>query len=93
MPLASYGSYIPSKNILRAMSNVGALQGELNSLHAERKMSELAVKGAQNKIAEMLNGEMGQDMRDVLSGRKKVELPPQKGTWKRKIKSFFEKLW
>ncbi len=56
-------------------------------------MSELAVKGAQNKIAEMLNGEMGQDMRDVLSGRKKVELPPQKGTWKRKIKSFFEKLW
>lgn len=93
LPLASFGSSIPFKNILKQMSDMGSIQGELNSLKAERKMSELAVKGTQSQIAEMLKGDMGQDMKDVLSGKKKVELVHRKTSWKMKIKSFFEKLW
>jgi hypothetical protein len=35
---------------------------ELMTLESERKMSELALKGQQNKIAEQLRGEMGKDI-------------------------------
>ena len=35
---------------------------ELMTLESERKMSALALKGQQNKIAEQLRGEMGKDI-------------------------------
>ena len=50
------------------------LQREIQTLNSERKMDELALKGHQWNIAEQLKGSMGQDMNDVLSGKKKVEL-------------------
>jgi hypothetical protein len=36
-------------------------------------MDKLALKGHQWNIAEQLNGTMGKDMNDVLSGKKRVE--------------------
>ena len=50
------------------------LDRELTSLKSEKRMSEMAVKGYQNEMAEKLNGAMGNDMMDVLSGKKFVKL-------------------
>ena len=47
---------------------------EMITYNSERKMDELALKGHQWNISEQLKGSMGQDMNDVLSGKKKVEL-------------------
>lgn len=47
---------------------------ELISFNSEKRMDSLALKGLQWNIAEQLKGSMGQDMKDVLSGNKKVEL-------------------
>lgn len=47
---------------------------ELTSLKSEKRMSEMAIKGYQNELAEKLNGSMGADMTDVLSGKKFVRL-------------------
>ena len=47
---------------------------ELTTLKSEKRMDILALKGHQWNIAEQLNGSMGKDMTDVLSGKKKVEL-------------------
>lgn len=49
------------------------IQREIQTLRSEKKMDELALKGHQWSIAEQLNGAMGKDMNDVLSGKKKVE--------------------
>lgn len=48
---------------------------ELVTLESERRMDELALRGVQHSIAEQLNGEMGRDMREVLSGNRKVTVP------------------
>ena len=50
------------------------LDREMTSLESERRMSEMAVKGYQNELAGKLNGSMGDDIRDVLSGKKTVKL-------------------
>lgn len=56
------------------MSNIG-LQREFTTLQSEQKINELALKGHQSTIADMLiNGSMGKDIDDVLSGKKKVKL-------------------
>lgn len=47
---------------------------ELTSLKSEKRMSEMAIKGYQNELAKRLNGSMGNDMMDVLSGKKFVKL-------------------
>jgi site-specific recombinase XerC len=47
---------------------------ELTSLKSEKRMSEMAIKGYQNELAKKLNGSMGNDMMDVLSGKKFVKL-------------------
>lgn len=57
-----------------------AVRKELRSLENDKKMTQLAIKNEQNKIAEKLKGSMGNDMEDVLSGKTKVKL------------SFFERL-
>ena len=62
---------------------------EIQSLYSERRMDRLALKGHQWTIAQQLNGSMGQDMKDVLEGKKAVKL----SFWKKikhKIDSF---LW
>lgn len=55
------------------MSNI-ELNRELTTLKSEQGISAMVLKGHQNQIANMLNGAMGQDMKDVLSGRKVVKL-------------------
>ena len=47
---------------------------ELTTLESEKRMDALALKGIQYNIAEQLNGVMGKDMNDVLSGKKEVKL-------------------
>ena len=47
---------------------------EFTSLKSEKRMSEMAIRGYQNEIANKLNGSMGDDMMDVLSGKKCVKL-------------------
>ena len=46
---------------------------EVITYNSEKKMDELALKGHQWNISEQLNGSMGKDMSEVLSGKKKVE--------------------
>lgn len=53
---------------------------EKTTLNSERRMSDMALKGHQAMLSNMLNGSMGQDMDEVLSGKRKVKL------------SFWEKL-
>lgn len=55
------------------MSNI-EYNRELTTYNSEKRMDMLALKGLQWNIAEQLNGSMGKDMNDVLSGKKKVEL-------------------
>ncbi len=50
------------------------LDREFTSLKSEKRMSEMAIKGYHNEIAEKLNGAMGNDMVDVLAGKKFVKL-------------------
>ena len=57
------------------------LEKELKSLIGERKICETEMKTHQTQISQMLNGYMGQDMKDVLSGKKTIKL-----SWKQKIK-------
>jgi hypothetical protein len=57
------------------------LRMELNSLASEHRMGQAAIKAHQNSLSAMLNGSMGRDIHDVLSGRKQVKL-----TWKQKMK-------
>ena len=42
---------------------------ELRGWKNDRMMTERAVESEKNKWAEMLKGEMGQDIKDVLSGK------------------------
>lgn len=51
-----------------------ALNREIQTLHSEKRMDELALKGQQFQISQMLNGSMGKDMLEVLNGEKTVEL-------------------
>ena len=48
---------------------------ELRSLISERKMGEVELKAHQRRMADMLNGGMGEDIMNVLSGKEKVKLP------------------
>ena len=64
-----------------------AMSREIQTLEGERKMGELALIGHQNSLASQLNGSLGQDMKDVLEGRKTVEFT----SW-RKIRNKFDKL-
>jgi hypothetical protein len=54
------------------MSNV-EFERELISYESEKRMDSLALKGHQWNIANQLNGSMGKDMNDILTGKKKVE--------------------
>jgi len=48
------------------------LEMEKRELENERRMSARILKSNQEHIAEMLKGEMGNDMKDVIQGKKFV---------------------
>lgn len=62
------------------MNDKAELNREVRNLENDKKMSILAIKNEQEKMARMLRGSMGKDIDDVLSGKVKVKL------------SFFEKM-
>lgn len=62
---------------------------EIQTLESEKRMDKLALKGHQWTIAQQLNGSMGQDMKDVLEGKKQVKF----SLWRRIKNSFDKLLW
>ena len=50
------------------------LDREITTLQSERKMGETEIKSQQSQMAIMLHFAMGNDLLDVLEGRKKVKL-------------------
>lgn len=68
------------------MDNV---ERELRSLKGERKMSEVALMGYQHQLAEQLNSGMGEDIKEVLSGNRKVKL----SFWQKMKHKFDTLLW
>ncbi len=73
------------------------LNRELRGLKNDKIMTERAVDSEKNRWAGLLKGEIGQDMKDVLSGKKKVKLSFKEKMnyrfkyYKNKIKKFFNK--
>ena len=73
------------------------LNRELRGLKNDKIMTERAVDSEKNRWAELLKGDIGQDMKDVLSGKKKVKLSFKEKMnyrfkyYKNKIKKFFNK--
>lgn len=60
---------------------------EYISLNSEKRLNEKALRGYQNRLAMQLNGKLGDDMMDVLNGKKKIQL-----TKKYKIKEFIKRI-
>lgn len=58
------------------MTNNGSyeLNKELRGLKNDQKMSERNIAHQQENIAKKLNGAMGKDMMDVISGKKKITI-------------------
>lgn len=50
------------------------LNRELRGWKNDKIMTERAVESERNRWANMLKGSIGQDMKDVLSGKKKIKL-------------------
>ena len=67
------------------------LTREIDGLNGDRRMTQLAVESAKNDMREKLLGDMGQDMKAVLNGERKVEAEfGQRQKWK--IKAWFRRL-
>mgnify|MGYP000980706694 FL=1 len=58
------------------MTNNGSyeLNKELRGLKNDQKMTERNIAQQQESIANKLNGEMGKDMMEVISGKKKITI-------------------
>lgn len=73
------------------------LNRELRGWKNDKIMTERAVEFEKNRWAEMLKGNIGQDIKDVLSGKKKVKLTFKEVLrykikfYKNKIKKLFTK--
>ena len=68
------------------------LQREINGLMGDINLTKLAVSSVQNSMKEELAGGMGEDIRAVLSGERKVEA----GKYERRkfrLKSWFRRLF
>ena len=65
---------------------------ELRGLESDRLMTNLAVENERNRYADLLRGNMGKDIDDVLSGKIVVKLTRRKKL-KYKLKSFFDRLF
>lgn len=77
------------------MTNNGSyeLNKELRGLKNDQKMSERNITHQQENIANKLKGEMGKDMMDVITGKKKItisKLNKFKFSIKRIIDNIFE---
>lgn len=68
------------------------LNKELRGLESDRLMTKLAVENERNRYANLLKGDMGKDIDDVLSGKIVVKLTA-KEKFKYKLKSFFDRLF
>lgn len=69
-----------------------ALSKELNGYAGDKKMTELAISTTQNRMAEMLNGEMGKDMKAVLNGEIQIK-PTTYENNKFKLISWFKRMF
>ena len=69
-----------------------ALSKELNGYVGDKKMTELAISTTQNRMAEMLNGEMGEDMKAVLNGEIQIK-PTIYENNKFKLISWFKRMF
>jgi hypothetical protein len=56
------------------MSSDYEINRELRGWKNDKLMTERAIESEKKRWAEMLNGNVGQDIKDVLSGKKKVKL-------------------
>ena len=54
------------------------LAREMRGLKNDKIMTERAVNFEKNRWAELLKGEVGQDMKDVLSGRRNLKVRLEK---------------
>jgi hypothetical protein len=79
------------------MSSGYELNRELRGWKNDKIMTERAVESEKNRWAEMLKGNVGEDIKDVLSGKKKVKLTFNEVInyklkfYKNKIKKMFTK--
>jgi hypothetical protein len=79
------------------MSSGYELNRELRGWKNDKIMTERAVESEKNRWAEMLKGSVGEDIKDVLSGKKKVKLTLNEVInyklkfYKNKIKKMFTK--
>ena len=69
-----------------------ALSKELKGYAGDKKMTELAISTTQNRMAEKLNGEMGEDMKAVLNGEMQIK-PTTYENNKFKLISWFKRMF
>lgn len=65
---------------------------ELEALENGRKLGKVILEANQRRIADMMKSEMGQDMKDVLSGKKQVK-EPFMSRLKYKINFYIDKIF
>lgn len=63
------------------------IQRELYKYTGDKKMAQVAIASVQEEMKRMLEGDMGKDMDDILSGRKTIKMPKTSF-----IKRFFKRL-
>ena len=56
------------------MENNIELSRELRAYQGEKKLTKLAVTSEQQRMKELLLGAMGDDMKSVLNGEKRIEI-------------------
>ena len=56
------------------MENNIELSRELSAYQGEKKLTKLAVTSEQQRMKELLLGAMGDDMKSVLNGEKRIEI-------------------
>ena len=72
---------------ISSLSSRNDVTGELDALKNDRMMTDRAVASQQNRWQMNLQGAMGNDINDVLSGKVKVNVP-----FKLKLKYYFNKI-
>ena len=60
------------------MENNIELSRELRAYQGEKKLTKLAVTSEQQRMKELLLGSMGDDMKSVLNGEKRIEITKKK---------------
>lgn len=68
------------------------LAREIRGLSGDLNMTKMAIENVQREMKEMLDGEMGKDMKDVLEGKKSVTVSTVQ-KHKFKLRNWFKKLF